>query len=200
MKGILFKPEMIVATVEGRKTNTRRAEAGLKEINKDPDAWKCQMLPSGILACRKKILYEGGFYFSDWVHIKPRYQVGETVYIKEAFMIEQSDGFDEPLDRPFKNDFEWGLLIPHYKLTDPDPELYDDEDRRMKWHSPLFMPEWAARYFIKILGNSAELLRLPLSPKEMELEGGEAALLLLEKINGLWVFRYEFEYLRQERR
>ncbi len=38
MKGILFKPEMIQAIIEGRKTVTRRLD-GLKEINKGPDTW-----------------------------------------------------------------------------------------------------------------------------------------------------------------
>jgi len=69
---------------------------------------------------------------------------------------------------------------------------YDSKLSAYSWHSPMMMPEWAARYFITPLAISAELLRLPLSPEEMELEGGEVALPMLEKINGLWVFAYTF--------
>ena len=193
MKGILFKPWKIkfIAEHPDMELQTRRAEAGLKEINRESDKWDLVgKTVNGAFIFQLKSDID---YFQ--MEVKPRYQVGEvgeTVYIKEAFMIEQSDGFDEPTDRPFKNDYEWGLLIPHYKLTDPDPELYDEEGKRVKWLSPLFMPEWAARYFLVITGNSAERLSLPLSPEELVLEGGEAALPILEKINGLWVFTYTF--------
>jgi len=198
MKGIILKPDLIKAIAGGRKTQTRRLD-GLKEINQEPDTWE--------LLGRDTSVLDGTMYFvfSRWspnakqVIAKPRYQVGEVVYVKEAFMIEQSEGLYEPTDRPFKNDYEWGLLIPHYKLTDPDPELYDDEDRQVKWCSPLFMPEWAARRFIKFTGVGAERLRLPLSPKELELEGGETALPILEKINGLWVIVYSFKRVEAEK-
>ena len=147
MKGILFKPWKIkfIAEHPDMDLQTRRV---------------IKPQPSGDIT-----LLDNGFAYEDTpsgrkrIMLKPPYQVGETVYIKEAFMIEQSDGFDEPTDRPFKNDYEWGLLIPHYKLTDPDPELYDEEGKRVKWLSPLFMPEWAARYFLVITDVRAERLQ-----------------------------------------
>ena len=147
MKGILFKPDMIQAIVEGRKTQTRRL---------------IKPQPKHIID-KHSITIDGqtSLYIQTDLgkSLKVGYQVGETVYIKEAFIIEQAEDFTEPSDRPFKNDYEWGLLIPHYKSTDPDPDLYDEEDRLVSWRSPLFMPEWAARYFIKILAVRAERLQ-----------------------------------------
>lgn len=58
MRGILFKPDMIKAIVEGRKTKTRRI------VKPEPDN----------LELLKR-----------WC--KPRYLPGETVYIKEAWQI-----------------------------------------------------------------------------------------------------------------
>ena len=179
MKGIHFKRDMIQAIIEKRKTVTRRLD-GLKEINREPDAWKCvgdvHSYNSG--EARRIGFEHKRLYLRS---VTPRYQVGETVYIKEAWQIRDCGKAVSLSIEAWPN----GWPINRIEYDD----LHDFSKR-----SPLFMPGWAARYFIAILGNSAELLRLPLSSEEMKLEGGEAALPMLEKINGLWVFRYEFEY------
>jgi hypothetical protein len=131
VKGILMKPQMIVATIEGRKTNTRRAEAGLKEINQEPDAWNYLKGSSP----------PGKFHFynkteNSRITIKPRYQVGETVYIKEAGVWDSKTKF-----RVYAANF--------------NEVAYE----KVKWQSPLFMPEWAARYFILIKDVRAERLQ-----------------------------------------
>ena len=133
MQGILMKRQMIAATVEGRKTNTRRAEASLREINNEPDKWVCNMLPIGTLACKKWI----GTHYVHYPNIKPRYRVGETVYIKEAYS--------------------------SYGIPPNEVAYYKDEPKldisRIAWHNPLFMPEWAARHFIFIEAVRAERLQ-----------------------------------------
>ena len=143
MKGILMKPWGIQATVELRKTVTRRCNQ-LKEINKEPDKWEYM-----------RTLNDGSFLF--WVKaddpeldidkrtklIKPRYQVGDTVYIKEAW---QSLGNKENI--VYKMDGESKLIW--------DINGKHGEEIVRKWRSPLFMPEWAARHFIKITGVRAE--------------------------------------------
>ncbi len=40
MQGILFKPDMTLANLEGRKTRTSRTR-GLKKINGNPGEWEC---------------------------------------------------------------------------------------------------------------------------------------------------------------
>ncbi len=66
MNGILFKPDMIKAIIEGRKTQTRRV------INPQPTHF--HYATTGQYPCR-----------TDGEQIHPRYQVGEVVYIKEAY-------------------------------------------------------------------------------------------------------------------
>ncbi len=135
MKGILFTPENLKAIVEGRKTQTRRL------IKPQPE-YDLRAL--------------GHSY--KWVDdnevriFKPKYIPGETVYIKEAYKIidvdpqekdylpthiEYGDGIKVWVNRP--------LTIP---VIMPD-----------KLFSPLVMPSWAARYFIKILDVRPERLQ-----------------------------------------
>ena len=76
MKGILMRPDMIQAIVEGRKTQTRRMiKPQPKQINDDFDGtweWK-----------------EKGHYYDDltlftMLQNNSRYHAGETAYVKEA--------------------------------------------------------------------------------------------------------------------
>ena len=65
MKGILFKPYMIQAIIEGRKTQTRRI------IKPQPEIWE------GYKNLTLNDLAFDGF--------KPRYRVGEIVYVKDIY-------------------------------------------------------------------------------------------------------------------
>ena len=146
MRGILFKPDMIQASVEGRKTNTRRAEAGLKEINKEPDSYY-NPFPS----------YDGtwGFHYKDYmnkiVYVKPHYQVGETVYIKEAWYY---DMFPQEITDGIRD-----KKAVYYRLDGEASEQFECWSDFEGWQSPLFMPEWAARYFPVITDVRAERLQ-----------------------------------------
>ena len=142
-QGIMFKPDMHKAIREGRKTVTRRLDH-LKEINEHPDEW----IYKGII--------KGGHYFeipeTTTCHllIKPRYHVGEVVYVKEAWATEKVFDNTPPCD------------ISHdayisFKMT---PEYNKHINSLLgRWRSPLFMPAWAARYFIQILSNDPERLQ-----------------------------------------
>ncbi len=77
MKGIPFKPDMIKAIVDLRKTVTRRLD-GLKEINQSP----------------KDYFWSGAYFYHEdgkEISIKSRYAVGEVVYIKEAWWEDSGD-------------------------------------------------------------------------------------------------------------
>ena len=82
MKGILSKHDMIKAIRDRRKTQTRRL-GGLKYINEHPEQWELMVghdKDSVVWVFRNEAIGEV-------VQIKPSYQVGETVYIKEAWRV-----------------------------------------------------------------------------------------------------------------
>ena len=133
MKGILFKPDMIQAIVEGRKTQTRRVIKfkSLPHI-KDSD-WHAPLRIAGAYIFTARF----GLAMKQQ-RVKYRYQAGEGVYIKEAWWRDQSGGC-------------WG-----YKLDDIEwPPL----NCGGKAISSPFMPAWAARYFIEFTGVRSERLQ-----------------------------------------
>ncbi len=138
MKGILFKTDMIQAIIDGRKTVTRRL-GRLKEINKEPDKWR---VISHIQA-------DGTWLFftsldretasaEEERFIKPRYRVGEIIYIKEAWATENKHNHLPPREIP-------RTARIFYLLNEP----YDPFTIGRK-RSPMFMMEWMARLFTKI--------------------------------------------------
>ena len=150
MKGILFKPDMIQAIVEGRKTQTRRVIT--------PQPVVGQAIISGTLGDYYLVKTGESYYPEGFIkRIKPRYQAGETVYIKEAWYAEGGDIY-------YKSD--WPQVLPCAMVI--------DKIEIEKWKSPLFMPEWAARHFIKILAIRAERLQ------EITFRGCEA--------EGIWIY------------
>ncbi len=187
MKGILFKPDMIKAIAEGRKTVTRRVCIGQRELSN---------------------VY-------DFPVETARYQVGEVVYIKEAWL------------ESFTGDKIY------YKLDGDNshcPKVYFGKDKQWHdyktpfWRSPMFLKAIHARYFIKIKDVRAERLqeiggddyldegvtrllasKLGLSVSESEEEfnfrnARHVYRVLWDSINkdcpwqsNPWVWRYEFE-------
>jgi hypothetical protein len=135
MNGILFKPDMIKAIVGGTKTQTRRL-GGLKEINEKPNSHSFVRFN---IEGEAVFSYDVGDGTSGLKGIKPRYHVGEVIYIKEAWT------------DLWRCNRDTGDIA--YKLgLSPDVQV----DR---WYSPLFMPAWAARYFILITNVKAQRLQ-----------------------------------------
>jgi hypothetical protein len=194
MKGILFKPEMIQAIIEGRKTQTRRV-----------------IKPQPIIAQTYKGLTLKDLEYDGF---KPRYQVGEPVYIKEAWATEKQYDHLKPSE------------IPHtakiFYVSDGVGE-WPTNLSIGKLRSPLFLPEPFARYFILIKDVRAERLQ-EISEWDAQAEGIEAfyrttpcgysweakerTKRFIELWNSInkdypwesnpWVFRYEFEYQSKE--
>lgn len=137
MKGIMFRPEMHKAIAENRKTVTRRLD-GLKEINKESNAWSSFDVQEGIARFKNK-------WTNNLITVKPRYRVGEVVYIKETTCIE-CYGRDGVKDACYKTDEDGG-------------ESIEIDCNSAKWNSPMFMFAWAARYFIMITAVTPERLQ-----------------------------------------
>ena len=131
MKGILFKPEMIQAIVEGRKTQTRRV---IKAVAFGQD-W---------LRMQDRLIYRMPEHDYALIRLYTRYQVGETVYIKERL---QKIG-------------EHGIYF-----SDAKPVWFLGSANRLvwrwqkRWLSPLHCPHEAARHFIKITNVKVQRLQ-----------------------------------------
>lgn len=161
MNGILFKPNMIKATAERRKTQTRRL-SGLEEINKEPDNWKLVSF-NGDFANFNKCYERGdGNLISITKEVKPRYHAGEVVYIKEKIVRKH-------------NDLSVGYDYATY-TSDLTPVMFFRSLNRFVWRwkkdylSPLHLPHEAARYFLKILSVKPQRLQ-EITLRDVETEG-----------------------------
>lgn len=149
MKSIIMSSDSIKAIQANRKNQTRRLN-GLKAVNKNPDIW----MFDGFHAERKYI------HFYDKITkcheiIKSPYKAGDVLYVKEVWAkVSDWTTVDESVGQPdgiiYKAD--WG------------------GEEHPKWHSPLYMPQAAARYFIEI--TAVEVQRLQsMKWEDIEAEG-----------------------------
>lgn len=147
MKSILMKPHLVAQTFAGNKTQTRRV---IKKLNSSHRFYGATL---------------DGYYFStvdkegctDFKKtlVKPKYSVGETIYVKEAFEIISSyshnmSHFQIETRYPDKSSLD------HIVTNEKFEKYYD---KGCKKYSPLFMPEIFARLFLKIKDVRVERLQ-----------------------------------------
>lgn len=173
--GILFKPEMHLAIREGRKTQTRRI---IKQAIGAEDVWGGEK--DGLWSVHR---------FGDPCHsqIKPRYRVGDLLYVKEAFASPSKYIVAYKLGAQcgaWMGDGNSGRIWCHHGLIIESPDYreacksrkYVDTYDLAKyggvprgefpyrygcygWKSPLHMPKWAARTWLEVTGVRAERLQ-----------------------------------------
>ncbi|MDR1897984.1 MAG: hypothetical protein LBR10_14465 [Prevotellaceae bacterium] len=119
MKGILFSEPLFHKVVDGTKTQTRRI-----------------LKPQQIIV-KESVFVKSGFQNENGNEIKPRYKVGDTVFLQEPYVVD------------IKGDV-------CYKYPPTNILLQFGE---VKWENKLFMPAKAARYFIKITGVRCKRLQ-----------------------------------------
>lgn len=185
MKGIPFRQQFLPGIASGDKTQTRRLR-GLEEINKAPSRWNFMPV---ISTSWVPDFYD--FYRDDdldlCTDLKSYYRPGETVYVKEAWA--------NLGDKPTKNT----TPVVFYKACiEQDLPFATPEDaevlRDIKWSSPMFMPAWAARLFLRILSAEPQRFSLAsMTPQDIEAEGGDPALNYLKDYDGKWLWKYCFE-------
>jgi len=155
MKGICFIKPLFDATIEGRKTQTRRI------ANQQPDT--CGSCYSYVKSDYK---YTGGskFCYTESCktkdsntacgryeeYRKPRYKVGETVCLKEPYYVSIKETEKNP-------------ALVYYKYRDKDTEFLKttglEKNIPVKWGNKLSMPDKYARYHIKITAVRCERLQ-----------------------------------------
>ena len=183
LNGILFKEWKRQAIREnpGREWHTRRLD-GLKIINQEPSKWTHH--PECSLPLRFTFTFDNQEPYNRQtaiVTVRPSYQVGEVAYIKEAI-------------------HRFNVKYASYS-SDYTPVMFLQSTNRFHWRwkrgklSPLFLPYNAARDFAQVTGVGVERLTLPLTPEELEREGGERALEILGQYDGKWVWVYSFKLI-----
>jgi hypothetical protein len=143
MKGICFKEPLFHATVEGKKTQTRRIV--VKRINKS------LVLPENMYL--NPFGEWCGTFLGKQLIVKPRYKVGEKVYLKEPYSQDYT-----------VNSNEVGLLYEAtgkilYRYAGDKLNGFADSKIFGRWQSKLFMPDKYARYFIEITAVRCERLQ-----------------------------------------
>lgn len=152
---IIFNDEMVRAILEGRKTQTRRAV--------DPDL--VQYVTDGVPGFQDKY---GDHH--DTITRCPFGKSGDRLWVRECFTLESCrhlDYYDEPHSdgRPIEriDDGPCGKwwTQPHYRSTDPRPELwYDDrEEPGCRWRPSIHMPRKWSRINMEITGVRVERLQ-----------------------------------------
>jgi len=154
MKGICFKESSFNAVIEGRKTQTRCIVKPQTDspIYKLPGSTEYFYRENGCKA----------------VMLKPRYQVGETVYLKEPYKFGEYTDFRVDIFNKYsgitRKEISWVEVetdfgISHNKMDDIINSIYRrQENSKSGWLNKLFMPEWCAVKFIKILNVRFERL------------------------------------------
>lgn len=135
MKGIIFTESNFHLTVQGIKKQTRRI------IKPQPDYFR--LVGTSVINSINTPFGAHGI-------ITPRYKVGETVYLKEPYCIHR-------MSNPYVSQ-TWEEIL--YKYGEDKAVIdYMEDNLGVRWKNKLFMPESAARHFIKITSVRAERLQ-----------------------------------------
>ena len=171
---ILFSGPMVRAILSGNKTQTRRAIKPQPPSDRKPcicgyssTGWAMEY-PDGGCECSNELRCPYGHR-------------GDSLWVRETFCVEsQVDGNVPPHSdgRPVRydsspDDCQWWEQ-PHYRATDPTPELAIKKDGEIvcgvKWRPSIFMPRWASRINLLITDIRAERVQ-DISDDDVRAEG-----------------------------
>lgn len=138
MKGICFIEPLHGKTVKKIKVQTRRI------INPQPLDIVCSTIIDN------KLLFEARDENDALVFLKPRYKVGDVLYLKEPYK-KWTRGLSE--GRHTSILYKYGEETPCSKVGLEGSSYYTD------WKNKLFMPAYSARNYIKIKAVRAERLQ-----------------------------------------
>lgn len=169
---ILFSGPMVRAILDGRKTQTRRVVKAthlsplLKRHNLDVcrREWgDSQTVEIAVRDIRREAL----------LGACPYGVPGDRLWVRETFALEscREVGWYEPPHRDgrplrVREDDAWGRWWeqPHYRATDPAPDLVvagrdGDEEPGVRWKPSIHMPRWASRLTLEVTGVRVERVK-----------------------------------------
>jgi len=137
MKPIIFSTEMVKAILDGIKTQTRRI------INGVPDGYNFYGTRVGSFNREDvgKLIFvkegqENVVLNRDEILIKPKYQVGDILWVRETWY-----------------DLHFDQIYYIYKANN------EPDSKEIEWKSPYHMPKEAARIFLKVTNVRVERLQ-----------------------------------------
>ena len=169
MKGIMFIDDLRPLVMAGTKTQTRRV------VKTKPPVESVQTYDNGGPHPTK-----GDWWANPVGWIKPRYRPGEVVYVKEPY---QAVVGMPHLDDGFRLMYRDGSLRDHpnaeheyWREAAVENRFPKRQATEYHWYSPLFMPAWAARTFLRILDVRAERVQ-DISEEDAQAEGAKRPVL-----------------------
>lgn len=156
MKPIIFSTPMIKAILDGTKTMTRRVV--LPQPSGKVERFVCYNTANGVGICdgiNNKIGYP-------LCKIKQKYQVGDTLWVRETFTKDREGNYI-------------------YK-ADPIFDHYGKGDIAWNWTPSIFMPKEAARIFLKVRSVRIERLN-EITEEDAKAEGVEPLVVSAGPIN-----------------
>lgn len=214
---ILFSGEMVCAILAGRKTQTRRIVKPQPVMHDfGPGGIKPAFMPphitNGFLAVGvETMLLDNCAYLKN-----PPYVVGFKLWVKETHRFPSKENPRVRVE--YRADMSsWGIADSHDVSTNTvvaDAKLFParaNEYSKQPWRPSIFMPRWASRLALEVVGVRVERLN-DISPADCRAEGEPAKNTdvgvrygygqLWEKINGAgswaenpWVWVIEFRRL-----
>ena len=167
VKPILFNTEMVRASLDGRKTCTRRV------IKPQPDEKHTYPLGFVTDSTEKKEVGCFGFAANEYggsiQYVKPpyRYAPGDILYVRETWQyLYELDGNEQIIEGTGKYYYAATDTIPFDTYVDASGVTHE----RVPWHPSIHMPKGAARIWLKVTNVRVERLQ-DITPKDAESEG-----------------------------
>lgn len=153
-KPILFSTEMVLAILEGRKTQTRRLH-GLDEIKKNPNDWTFNNFSTDDKRTFAHFRKKEDNKIKSIFGTSP-YQIGDILWVRETWQTTYNEGENK-----------WDTI---YKA---DGFFWIDDDGPMKWKPSIYMPKKRARIFLEVTNVRVERLQ-DISEEDAIAEGVES--------------------------
>ena len=168
---ILFSGPMVRAILDGHKTQTRRVVIPQPWIN-DVGQWQWEHKKGQHVAFHPD-LDEQHYPGTKLQHVCPYGVPSTRLWVRETFVLESNLGLAGLAEYPppfgDTRPVQWvdmpdeGLVWsqPHYRATDPVPDLaYDDrDDPHCRWRPSIHMPRWASRITLEVEAVRVERLQ-----------------------------------------